>query len=52
MNDSLVHVRTIASDILIPLRRNILYKVHIKEMHSFLQDFGIHSLQIDFRILM
>ena len=35
----------------ISLCRNIFCNVHIKEMHSFLQDFGINSFQIDFRIL-
>ena len=34
----------------ISLRRGILCKVHIEEMNSFLQHFGIHSFQIDFRI--
>ena len=35
----------------ISLRQDILYKVHIEEVHSFLQHFGIHTFQIDFRIL-
>ena len=30
---------------------DVLYKVHIEEIHSFLQHFGIHLFQIDFRIL-
>ena len=43
-NDYLVvHLRTAATD--------ILCKIHIKEMHSFLQHFGIYSFQINFRNL-
>ena len=33
------------------LRRDILCKVHIDQMNSFLQHFGIHSFHINFRIL-
>ena len=32
------------------LRRDILFQVHIDEMHSFLQHFGIPLFQIDFRV--
>ena len=42
------HVHTAASDI---LRRGIFCKVHIEEVHSFLQHFDIHLFQIDFRVL-
>ena len=30
---------------------DMVYKVHIEEVHSFLQHFQIYSFQIDFRIL-
>ena len=44
------HVQTAASDVLgYPYRRDIFYKINFGEMHSFLQHFGIHSFQIDFR---
>ena len=39
-------MQTVASDIL-----GISCKVHIEEMHSFLQHFDTHSFQINFRVL-
>ena len=51
-NDYLVvHLRTAATDILGYPCVDILCKVQIKEMHSFLQHFGIYSFQINFRNL-
>ena len=52
-NDYLVeHLRTAVSDTLgYHNRQVILCKVHIEEIHNFLQHFGIHTFQIDFRIL-
>ena len=51
-NDYLAeHVQTVASDTWDIPTWGISCKVHIVEMHSFLQHFGTHSFQTNFRVL-
>ena len=45
------HLQTVASDILGIPTQGISCKIHIEEMHSFLQLFGTNSFQINFRVL-
>ena len=45
------HVQTVASDILGYTCVGYLLQVHTEEMQSFLQHFGTHSFQINFRVL-
>ena len=46
------HVQTVASDILGYTCVGYLLQVHTEEMQSFLQHFGTHSFQINFRVLL